>query len=106
MGYAVVLGVFVDLDHFAIARYETGDWSALRRCVTDPRLAFVDQGEIFPEEAIHPLQRLLTHHVLGGVLVPVTWVLSPYYGAVTAITLYAHVLADLIWDVWRGDHVE
>ena len=68
VAYAVVLGVGVDFDHFLVARYNAGDWRALRACLADPRLAFVSQEEIFAPEEVGVLQRLLTHVVLAGVV--------------------------------------
>ena len=39
--------------------------------------------------------------MIGGVLVCGLWIASPYLAAVTAAVLYAHALADLVWDT-RG----
>lgn len=104
VAYAVVLGVGVDFDHFLVARYNAGDWRALRAVLADPRLAFVSQDQIFTPGEVGVLQRLLTHVVLGGVLV-----VALLAGAlvdlavVSAVVLYVHVLADLVWDVARQD---
>lgn len=43
IGYATAIGVLVDLDHFLWARYNTGDWRALRYVLTSPLAAFSDQ---------------------------------------------------------------
>lgn len=101
VGYAVVVGVGIDFDHFLVARVTTGDWAALRRSLRNPRLVFFDQGEIFEPLALWPLQRLLSHHVLGGLAVAALWPVSAPLALFTAIILYAHVISDLLWDNYR-----
>lgn len=103
VAYAGVVGVAIDLDHFPIARYTTGDWSALKRCVTSPRRAFLDQREIFSETAVWPLQRLLSHAVIAGVVTLSLLIVSVPIAIVTSVTLYVHVVSDLIADVRRHD---
>ncbi|MFW6018228.1 MAG: hypothetical protein ACOCPX_05355 [Halapricum sp.] len=99
VGYATAVGVFVDLDHFLWARYNTGDWRALRYVLTNPVDALADQQTIFREHDLEHLERLLSHVVIAGIAVPLTWWLDPQLGLVTGATLYAHVLADLVEDV-------
>lgn len=101
VGYATVAGVLIDLDHFLWARYNTGHWDALRGVLTDPVGKLADQSRIFGETDLVELERLLSHVVVIGVAVPLTWWIDPAFGVATAVTLYAHVLADLVWDV-RG----
>lgn len=92
---AVALGVGIDLDHFLLARWD-GDWSAVRRCLRDPRIVVFDQDAIFEDGEVGTVRRLVSHTVLGGVAVPLVWLASPYLGAVVAASLYAHLLADLV----------
>jgi hypothetical protein len=102
VAYAIVLGVCVDFDHFLVARYNAGDWRALRACFANPRLAFVAQNEIFTSDEVGVLQRLLTHTVLGGVVVAALLARGLVdLAVVSAVVLYVHVLADLLWDVHR-----
>ncbi|WP_424002415.1 hypothetical protein ACOZ4I_01760 [Haloarcula salina] len=101
LGYAVVVGVAIDVDHFLVARLETGDWAALRRCLRNPRLVVSGQDEIFDPFDLWPLQRLLSHHVIGGLAVGGLWLGSEPLALFTALVLYAHVLADLVWDNYR-----
>lgn len=98
--YGVVLSVFVDLDHFVVARYHAGDWSHFRRCVTDPVFAFTEQEQVFEgvDERTLELHRLLSHVLLGGALVGGLALLEPLYGVFTAVVLYVHVVADLLRD--------
>jgi hypothetical protein len=100
VGYGVVLSVFVDLDHFVVARYHAGDWSHLRRCVTDPAFAFTQQEQVFEGVDTRTLevQRLLSHLLVGGVLVVSIALFRPVYALFTAGVLYVHVLADLLRD--------
>ena len=95
----VIAGVGIDLDHFIVARYNSGGWRALRRCLRDPRIAVVDQGAIFDPLDVLVLQRLFSHVVIGGVLVAGLWLFGYGYGALlVGSSLYVHLLADLIHD--------
>ena len=104
IAYAVVLGVGVDFDHFLVARYNAGDWRALRACIADPRRVLFSQDEIFAPAEVGVVERLLTHVVLAGVLVAVLLAGGLVdLAVVSAVVLYVHVLADLTWDVARQD---
>ncbi len=96
--YAAVVGVGIDADHFLVARANAGDWGALRRCVRQPRIVFVDQGSIFETGEVNTVERLLSHVVIAGVAVAVLWAVSPYFAVVTAVVLYVHLLSDLVAD--------
>lgn len=98
--YGVLLSVFIDLDHFVVARYHAGDWSHFLRCVTDPRFAFTEQEQVFDGVDTRTLetQRLLTHALVGGALVGGLSLVAPVYGVFTAVVLYVHVVADLLRD--------
>ena len=93
--YGVSLSVFIDLDHFAIARWETGDWSHLRRAVTHPVWAFTSQKEVFPDLDF-PVKRLVTHVAVGGALTAVALPASAVVAAYTAVVVVAHVVADVL----------
>ena len=99
VGYAVAAGVGIDFDHFLWARYNTGDWSALRGVLASPASTLADQSTIFGESDLSELQRLLSHAVVVGLAVPATWLVSPDLGLTTAVVLYGHVLSDLLADV-------
>lgn len=94
-----VAGVAIDADHFLAARYNRGDWAAVRRCLRDPRIAFLDQSEIFEPNDVLVLQRLFSHVVIAGVVVPGLWLAG--YGNVAylvGLSLYVHLLSDLVHD--------
>jgi len=96
----VLLSVFIDLDHFLVARRHAGDWSHLRACVRDPVFAFTEQDAVFegiPEQQIQ-LERLLTHALVGGALTAALALVSVSVAAFAAVVVYAHVVADLLRD--------
>ena len=104
MGYAAVLGVGIDLDHFLLARYHTGTWRALRGCLRDPRLVLFEQDAIFRVGEVGRLHRLLSHVIHAGVLTAALAFLEPSLAALTAAVLYVHVLLDLAQDVRDVGH--
>lgn len=98
VGYAAVVGVGIDLDHFLLARLNDGDWRAARRCLSDPRIVFLDQDCIFRTGEVGTLPRLLSHVLLAGAFVGLLVVVAPGLAVFTAVILYLHVLADLYAD--------
>ena len=99
VAFAAVVGVGIDVDHFLVAWYNTGDPRAIRYCLRHPRAVFTDQGSIFRPHEISKLDRLLSHMLIGGPLVAVLWVVSPTLAALAAAALYVHVVADLVQDI-------
>ncbi|WP_135663463.1 hypothetical protein [Halorhabdus rudnickae] len=100
VGYGVALGVFIDLDHFALAWLLAGSLDPLVRVLRAPWIIVTDPGSIFETDDLGPYQRLISHVVIAGVLVPTLWVVvDPFVGILSAVVLYAHVLADLIADM-------
>lgn len=96
--WGVLLSVFVDLDHYLLARLHAGDWSHLRAALSDPGAALTDQEGTFESvEGIVP-RRLLSHHLLGAALVVGLLGVSVPVAAFTAAILYAHVVCDLLRD--------
>ncbi|WP_410765187.1 hypothetical protein [Haloferax sp. DFSO60] len=100
VGLAVLLSVFIDLDHFVLARFERGDWSNLKLAVTNPRIGLLEQEKVFedfPRE--FNLKRLLSHQLIGGVAV-VGLVLSGnlVFAAFVGVVIYAHIVCDLLRD--------
>lgn len=109
-------GVFIDLDHFLVARLVRGDWKNTRRALANPRAAVVDQSALFDAGDLWPLERLLSHAVIVPVAIAAAWVTGGAVGDAVdpgmtanaaaiamAVALYVHVLTDLVWDVWRQD---
>ncbi|ELY70055.1 hypothetical protein [Natrinema versiforme] len=100
VAYGTAVGVFIDLDHFLIARFKTGDWDAVRFCLANPGTAATDQSEIFDPGDVGVLSRLLSHVVIAGVVVPSIALASVPLAIVTGAVLYVHLLADLVWDIY------
>jgi len=98
VAYGTAVGVCIDVDHFLIARLKTGDWDAVRFCLADPRAAVVDQSAIFDPGDVGVLSRLLSHVAIAGLAVPAIALASVPLAIVTGAVLYAHLLADLVWD--------
>ncbi len=98
VAYGTAVGVCIDVDHFLIARLKTGDWAAARFCLSNPRAAVVDQSAIFEPGDVGVLSRLTSHVVIAGIAVPLVALASVPLAVVTGAVLYAHLLADLVWD--------
>lgn len=98
VGYGLLLSVFIDLDHFVIARLKVGDWSHLQRCLSDPVWAFTDQGNVFPDIEI-TVQRLFTHALIGVALVFGLLLVSPVVALFTAAVVSVHVACDLLREI-------
>ncbi|HMB49944.1 MAG TPA: hypothetical protein VKM69_04730, partial [Natronoarchaeum rubrum] len=62
--YGVGLSVFVDLDHFLLARYYVGDWRHLRQVLANPRDVLVGQEWVF-EDVEMERERLGSHLVVA-----------------------------------------
>ena len=93
--YGMFLSVFIDLDHFVIARRKTGDWSHLRAAVAHPVRAFTRQKNVFPD-LWFPVERLLTHTVIGGALALLWLPVSGTVAVFTAVIVYVHLVADML----------
>ena len=100
--YAGLLGTFVDLDHFVIARLRTGSWSALRRALTSPRAALLEQDHLFERGDVGKRTRLASHLAIGTVLVGGLLPTWPSLAVVSAVVLGLHVAADAVWDATRA----
>ena len=96
LAVAVVVGVGIDFDHFLLAWYNTGNLTPVRRCLRDPRIVLLDQDAVFDDGSVGALNRLLSHVVIAGVAVPPLWLWRPYVAGLVGVSLYAHVLADLV----------
>lgn len=98
--FGVWLSVFIDLDHFLIARYRTGDWRHFRRVLADPTNAVRGQEWIFddvPDAKIRS-ERLLGHVLIGGALTAALAIVAPAAAIFVAVVVYAHLLCDLLRD--------
>ena len=103
VAYAALLGTAIDLDHFLVARLRAGDWGHLRFAARNPRAAFLDQDELFEEGAVGAFTRLLSHALLGGLLVVGLLAIDPFLALVTGLVLYVHIVCDLIASVRKRE---
>ncbi len=107
VAYGTAVGVCIDLDHFLIARAKTGGWDAVRFCLANPGAAVADQSRIFEPGDVGVLSRLTSHVVIAGVVVPALALVSVPLAILTGAVLYAHLLADLLWDIYLlPEHAE
>lgn len=102
---AVVAGTVIDLDHFLVARLRTGTWLAVQRGLARPQRFLFAQEELFADGEVGVLHRLLSHAVLGGVAVLGLTLVDPALALVAGVSLYTHVLTDLVADVRRVEYV-
>lgn len=93
--YGLLLSVFIDLDHFVIARAKTGSWSYLTKALRHPIWAFTEQGAVFPDVEMR-VERLASHALIGGALFGLLRPFSRLLAVFSAIILGAHVLADVL----------
>lgn len=101
VGYAAFLGTFVDLDHFLIARVRTGSWEPLGRALADPKMALVDQDDIFEHGDVGAWTRLASHAVITVVGAGALATVAPALAVVTVAVLAVHIGCDLAWDSWQ-----
>jgi hypothetical protein len=100
VGYGVALGVLIDLDHFLLSWAVADSVAPLKRVLRRPWIVATEPSKIFEEGNLGPYHRLISHVVIAGVLVPAVWVVvGPFVGTLSAVVLYAHLLADLIADL-------
>lgn len=97
-GHVVIIGTAVDLDHFVIARSNRGDWTNLQRCISSPSRIITGQASIFDRGDVWRDQRLLSHVLIGGVLVVALWPWLQHWAIITGVAIYVHVVADLYSD--------
>ncbi|MFC7204124.1 metal-dependent hydrolase [Haloferax namakaokahaiae] len=97
---AVLVSVFIDLDHFVLARFERGDWSNLRLAVTNPRVGLLEQEKVFEGFPRNfDLKRLLSHQLIGGVAVAgLVLAGNVLLAAFVGVVVYAHIVCDLLRD--------
>lgn len=99
--YAALLGTFVDLDHFLIARLRTGSWDSLLACLRDPKMALLDQSRIFETGDVGRWTRLGSHLVITATVGTLLALVAPTLALVSIVVLGVHIGCDLAWDTWR-----
>jgi len=98
--YLAFTGVFIDLDHFVISRFNRGDWSAAKSVCAQPARSLFKQKNIFTEEDVKPAERILSHLVVIGVGVSGLWLIASKLALVTGFVLYVHLVTDAVADAF------
>lgn len=98
VSYAAALGVLVDLDHFLLARVNTGNWRATRAVLRNPRILLFDQEAIFEAGEVGAVRRLVSHAAITVALVAGLFPWSSYLALVSGVVLVGHILSDVVWD--------
>ncbi len=92
--YAVAVSVLIDLDHFLIARKNTGGWSHLVSALNDFRTVVTENEEII-ENAVSDSEGLLSHLVLVGIASIAIYQFDPRLGLLTLAMLGVHIIMDV-----------
>lgn len=98
----VLVGILIDLDHFVIARLNTGNWTALSNLRSHPMKVLHDQSSIFSGE-VGKLQRLLSHMLIGGAAFSIISIFSLRTGIFISVVIYFHIIGDIAADIREID---
>lgn len=101
--YVIIVGSIIDIDHFLIARLNSGSWMHLSQSVRNPHKLFLDQAAIFNPGDLFRDQRLFSHFLIFGFATGAMWFVSPFLSFATAVAIYTHILADLYSDMRTRD---
>jgi len=96
--YGGLLGTLIDLDHFIVARFNIGNWSVLKRAVSNPSMMIFRQELIF-SGGVGKIRRLFSHMIVGGVIIGILSVVDYKLMIFSAVILYTHVLSDMYSDI-------
>jgi hypothetical protein len=98
--YGLFLSVFIDLDHFPLARLDAGHWGHFReaaRNLPDVLLGRITLFEPSIADRLRP-RRIASHVVIGTVLAAAGWTIHPGVAGFTVLVVGAHVTCDLLRD--------
>lgn len=98
--YGLVLSVFIDLDHFPLARAEVGHWGHFWQAARNLPAVLLGQMTLFEPSVADRLrpQRIASHAVVGVMLVGAGWIVRPVVAGFTVLVVGAHVGCDLLRD--------
>jgi len=98
--YGLLLSVFIDLDHFPLARLDAGHWGHFReaaRNLPDVLLGRITLFEPSIADRLRP-RRIASHVVIGAILAGAGWTIRPGVAGFTVLVVGAHVTCDLLRD--------
>jgi hypothetical protein len=98
--YGLALSIFIDLDHFPLARAEVGHWGHFWQAARNLPDVLLGRVTLFEASIADRLRRhrIASHAVIGVILVGVGWGIRPSVGAFTLLVFGAHVGCDLLRD--------
>lgn len=98
--YGLLVSVFIDLDHFPLARLDAGHWGHFRDAVRNLPDVLLGRITLFEPQIADRLRsrRLASHVVIGTVLAVAGWAVRPGIGGFTVLVVGAHVTCDLLRD--------
>lgn len=105
LGYAILIGVFIDLDHFVLARGGAGDWLELKKAVSSPFSAFTDAEQIFERNVFPSEARFLSHIALLYLLTGLSFIVSGKLAFFTASIISLHITTDVYADIRNHEGV-
>lgn len=104
----IAAGTLVDLDHFLIARYRTGNWKALSKVVENPIYYLKNQSKIFSSQSVKRTDRSTTHFVQLVFANMISVVLGTGYWSASfsfiGWIILIHMISDFYSDV-RGEEI-
>lgn len=98
--YGLLVSVFIDLDHFPLARVEVGHWGHFWQATRNLPDVLLGRTTLFEPSIASRLrrQRIASHAVIGVILVGAGWTVRPAVAGFTALVVGAHVGCDLLRD--------
>jgi uncharacterized BrkB/YihY/UPF0761 family membrane protein len=99
-GYGLLVSVFVDLDHFPLARLEVGHWGHFRTAIRNLPGVLSGRTRLFEPAIADRLRnrRLVTHVIVGAILAGAGWAIRPAIAGFTILVVGTHVCCDLLRD--------
>ena len=97
--YGLLVSVFIDLDHFPLARLDAGHWGHFRQAVRNLPDVLMGRTNLFEpsiSDRLRP-QRLASHAVVGTLLAVVGWTVRPEIAGFTVL-VGVHVSCDVLRD--------
>ncbi|MFB6144421.1 MAG: hypothetical protein ABEJ98_03875 [Candidatus Nanohaloarchaea archaeon] len=93
--FGTLAGTLIDLDHFVLARLNTGNWKRLQNALRQPGTAFTDGKEVM-QETITSRQRYLSHLTLLFASTGSVFLIAGVKAAVLTFSVISlHICCDL-----------
>ena len=98
--YGLLLSVFIDLDHFPLARLDAGHWGHFWEATRNLPAVLLGRRTLFESSIADRLRprRIASHVVIGTVLAMAGWTIRPGVAGFTVLVVGAHVTCDLLRD--------